>query len=312
MKKIVFGVDIGGTTIKMGVFSVEGTLIDKWEISTRTMEQGKYIFTDIADSISSKMAALGYTKEDCAGVGVGAPGPVDGKGIIHGAVNLGWGELNIADTLGELVDMPVKAGNDANVAALGELWKGGGQGYTDMVAVTLGTGVGGGVIVESKLVAGAIGAGGEIGHLHVEDAERDVCSCGKTGCLEQYASATGIVRLAKKRLAEDNMASMLRDSEISAKSIWDAVKAGDALAIEVAEKFGYYLGKGLANIAAVVNPQAFVVGGGVSKAGEILFTYVRPQFEKMAFYGCRNVDFKLALLSNDAGIYGAAKLIIEQ
>ncbi len=312
MEKIVFGVDIGGTTVKMGVFSVEGTLIDKWEIPTRTMEQGKYIFTDVADSILSKMTALGYTKEDCAGVGVGAPGPVDRDGIVHGASNLGWGELNIIEAFHKLTDMPVKAGNDANVAALGELWKGGGKGYTDIVAVTLGTGVGGGIIINSKLVAGAVGGAGEIGHIQVEDAETDFCTCGKRGCLEQYASATGIVRLTKKRLAEDNMASMLRDSEISAKSIWDAVKAGDALAIEVAEKFGYYLGKGLSSIAAVVNPQAFVVGGGVSKAGEILFKYVEPEFKKMVFPPCKNVDFKLATLSNDAGIYGAAKLIIEQ
>lgn len=313
MKKIVFGVDIGGTTIKMGVFSTEGTLIEKWEIPTRKMEQGKYIFPDIADSILSKISALGYTKEDCAGVGVGAPGPVDAKGVIHGAVNLGWGELNIADTLGALIDMPVKAANDGNAAALGEMWKGGGQGYKDIVAVTLGTGIGGGVIIDGKLVAGSVGAGGEIGHIPVEENETEVCGCGKTGCAEQYGSATGVVRLAKRRLAQDDTPSALRNTNnLSAKMVWDAVKAGDKLAIEVAEKFGFYVGRLLACIACVVNPEAFVIGGGVSKAGEVLFEYIRPEFDQKVFPRAKNAEFKLAKLGNDAGIYGAAKLVIEE
>ena len=181
-----------------------------------------------------------------------------------------------------------------------------------MVAVTLGTGVGGGVIVEGKLVAGFEGAGGEIGHIHVEDDEQDYCGCGCQGCLEQYASATGIVRLAKMRLARNEKESILRHGELSARSIWDAVKAGDAVAIEVAEKFGDYLGKGLSTIAAVVKPEAFVIGGGVSKAGEIIFEYVRPYFDKYAFAGSDEVTFALAQLGNDAGIYGAAKLVIEE
>jgi len=313
MSKIVFGVDIGGTTVKLGVFKVDGTLIEKWEIPTRTAEGGKYIFTDISDSILQKLASLGVAKEDCAGVGVGAPGPVDSKGVIHGAVNLGWGELNLAETFSKLLGMPVKAGNDANVAALGEYWKGGGQGCSNMVAVTLGTGVGGGIIIEGKLLAGASGAGGEIGHIPVEENESETCGCGKTGCAEQYASATGVVRLAKRRLALDNTPSTLRNvNKLSAKMVWDAVKAGDQVAIEVAKQFGYYLGKTLATIAAVTNPQAFVIGGGVSKAGEVLFEYIRPEFEKRAFKPCRDVDFCLATLGNDAGIYGAAKLMLEE
>lgn len=313
MSKIVFGVDIGGTTVKLGAFKVDGTLIEKWEIPTRTMEQGKYIFPDIADSILRKLSALGYDKKDCAGIGVGAPGPVDSKGIIHGAVNLGWGELNITETLGKLVDMPVKAANDANVAALGEMWQGGGQGYTDVVAVTLGTGIGGGVIIGGNLLVGSTGAGGEIGHIPVEENETETCGCGKKGCAEQYGSATGVVRLAKRRMALDNKPSILRNvNKLSAKIVWDAVKAGDELAIEVAKQFGYYLGKMLASIAAVTNPQVFVIGGGVSKAGEVIFEYVRPEFDRLAFKGSRNVAFKLATLGNDAGIYGAAKLIMEQ
>lgn len=312
MSKIVFGVDIGGTTVKMGVFTAEGTLLENWEIPTRKEEGGKYILVDVADSIHAKIGQLGYTKEDVVGVGVGAPGPVDANGVINKAVNLGWSRMSIVDTLSPLVQLPVKAANDANVASLGEMWKGGGRGVANMVAVTLGTGVGGGVIVEGKLVAGSVGAGGEIGHIHVEDDETDVCGCGNTGCLEQYGSATGVVRLAKRRLAKDDAPSMLREGEISAKAVWDAVKAGDAVAMEVAEKFGYYLGKGLAMIAAIVNPEVFVIGGGVSKAGDILFEYIRPYFDKYAFPGCKNARLVLAELGNDAGIYGAAKLVIEE
>lgn len=312
MSKIVFGADIGGTTVKLGVFTLDGVLMENWEIPTRREENGKYILPDVAESILDKINSLGYSKEDVIGVGVGVPGPVDAQGNINMAVNLGWGRFNIAEVLEPLVGVPVKAGNDANVAALGEMWKGGGRGFRNMVAVTLGTGVGGGVIVEGKLVAGFAGAGGEIGHIHVEDEEEECCGCGSKGCVEQYASATGIVRLAKARLAQDDAPSMLRNGELSSKAIWDAVKADDAVAKEVAEKFGFYLGKGLAAVAGVVNPEAFVVGGGVSKAGEILFRYISPYFEKYAFHGCRAVQFKLAELGNDAGIYGAARLVIEK
>ena len=311
MSKIVFGVDIGGTTVKLGVFQVDGTLLEKWEIPTRTTEGGKHIFTDIADSILKKMAALGYTKEDCVGVGVGAPGPVDADGVIYGAVNLGWGEVNLVQKFSALLGMPVRAANDGNAAALGEMWQGGGQGYTDIVAVTLGTGIGGGVIIGGKLVTGSNGAGGEIGHIPVEEEETDTCGCGKKGCAEQYGSATGVVRLAKRRLALDSTPSVLRKTDrLSAKMVWDAVKQGDEVAIQVAKQFGYYVGKMMATIACVTNPQAFVVGGGVSKAGDVLFAYIRPEFERLVFKGCKDIDFKLAKLGNDAGIYGAAKLVL--
>lgn len=310
MNKIVFGVDIGGTAVKLGVFTYEGTLIEKWDIPTRKEDKGKFILSDVANSIRKKINQMGYDKEDVIGVGVGAPGPVDAMGTIRFAGNLGWGTFNIPEVLSGLVGLPVKAGNDANVAALGEMWKGGGQGFSNMVAVTLGTGVGGGIIVDGSLVAGLAGAGGEIGHINVEEHEKYTCGCGSKGCLEQYASATGVVRLAKRRLAEDEKPSMLRAGVLSAKRVWNAVKAGDEVAIEIAEQFGYYLGKGLANIAVTVNPEAFVIGGGVSRAGEILFEYIRPQFNRFTFSGCRDVQFRLATLGNDAGIYGAAKLII--
>lgn len=312
MAKYVFGVDIGGTTVKLGLFDVGGIMLDKWEIPTRTENGGVNILPDIADSVRDKMAEKSIIKEDVAGVGVGAPGPVDGAGIIHKAVNLGWGEMNLKKELSALLDgMRVEGGNDANVAALGEMWKGGGQGFQNLVAVTLGTGVGGGIIINGRILTGATGSGGEIGHIHVEDHETDACGCGNFGCLEEYASATGIVRLANRKLQSSDKDSVLRQGEVSAKTVFDAVKAKDELAMEIAEQFGDYLGKGLAVIAGVVNPEIFVIGGGVSKAGEVLFEYIQPSFDKTVFHGCRNTKFALATLGNDAGIYGAAKMVLD-
>ncbi len=307
----IFGVDLGGTTVKIGYFNTDGEVVEKWEIPTRKENSGEKILPDIADSIKNKMNEKGMKKEDIKGVGIGVPGPVDGKGTIYKAVNLGWGVMSIKSILSDLLDgINVEAGNDANVAALGEMWKGGGQGYSNMVAVTLGTGVGGGIIIDSKILAGSTGAGGEIGHIHVEDKEEEFCGCGNKGCLEQYASATGITRLAVRRLAKDNKDSILRGKELNAKLVWDAVKQGDAVAEEIAVLFGEYLGKGLAAVACTVNPEVFVIGGGVSKAGEILLKYVEEPYKKYAFIGSREASFKLATLGNDAGIYGAAKLIL--
>ena len=313
MSKYAFGVDVGGTSVKLGLFGAEGELLDKWEIPTVTENQGAAILPDIAKSILDKMEEKSLGEEDVAGIGIGVPGPVDRNGLLVGrAVNMGWDSLDIPKALQAYIKVPVKAANDANIAAFGELWQGGGRGYENMVAVTLGTGVGGGIIVDGRLLAGATGAGGEIGHLHLQDGEAESCNCRNKGCLEQYASATGIVRLAKRRLAEDEKPSTLRQGEITAKAVFDAVKAGDGVAIEIAERFGDYLGKGLAIVSAVVNPEVFVIGGGVSKAGEILLTFVEPCFQKYAFPQCRGAKFVLARLGNDAGIYGAAALVLRQ
>lgn len=312
MKRYAIGVDIGGTTVKLGLFDREGRALEKWEIPTVKAEQGSHILPDIAASIKDRLKASNIELSDIQGVGVGAPGPVDAEGTIYKAVNLGWGVFNIPAVLGSLLDLPVKAANDANVAAYGEMWQGGGKGHANMVAVTLGTGVGGGIIVGGSILTGATGAGGEIGHIHIEDNEQESCGCQNHGCLEQYASATGVVRLATRRLSKDQEPSVLRGGELSAKAVWDAVKAGDRVAIEIAQTFGEYLGKGLAAVAAVANPEVFVIGGGVSKAGDILFDYIRPAYEKYVFHGCRNAEFVLATLGNDAGIYGAAGLILQE
>lgn len=310
MKKYCFGVDVGGTTVKMGLFNVDGEVLDKWEIKTRTENGGEAILPDIADAIHKKLGEKDISKEEVVGIGIGIPGPINEAGVVPHTANLGWGYKEVSKEMTELTGLLCKGGNDANVAALGEMWKGGAAGYENVVMVTLGTGVGGGIIIGGKILTGSNGAGGEIGHLHVDDNIPGHCGCGNQGCLEQVASATGIVNLAKTALENGDEPSVLRDGEVSAKAVFDAVKAGDRLAMDVAEVFGKYLGTALANIAAVTDPQAIVIGGGVSKAGPVLFNYVEKYYQKYCFQSCRNVKFALATLGNDAGIYGSAKLVL--
>lgn len=310
MKKYCFGIDVGGTTVKMGLFTTEGELLDKWEIPTRKEDGGAYILNDVAASVEAKLAEKNIEKEDVAGAGIGVPGPTLDTGYVSICVNLGWKDKNPANELSELLSIPVKAGNDANVAALGEMWKGGGEGYLDVVLLTLGTGVGGGIIIDGHAVVGAHGSGGEIGHITVRDDETEACGCGRKGCLEQYASATGLVRLAKRYFEKNTKNSILTGKEITAKEVFDAAKAGDAAALEITEEFGAYLGQALVNLAATVDPAVFVIGGGVSKAGDILLETVRKYFYDHAFYGNQKTKITLATLGNDAGIYGAAKQVL--
>ena len=312
MKKYGFGVDIGGTTIKMGFFETDGKLLDKWEIKTNTENKGENILSDIAKAVDNKLAQEGISKDDVQGIGVGVPGPVNSKGVVNRCVNLGWGVLDIAAELSSLTSLEVKAGNDANVAALGEMWKGGAEGSSDVIMVTLGTGVGGGIIVDGKIVAGSNGAGGEIGHITVNKDEIEACNCGQYGCLEQYASATGIVRMAKRKLAKTDDATTLRNTEdLSAKLIFDAAKAGDAVAMGLVDELGEILGSALSNIACVSNPEVIVIGGGVSKAGDILIDTIKKHFVESCFHVCRDTRFELASLGNDAGIYGCMKLMLD-
>lgn len=311
MKQYGFGVDIGGTTIKLGLFRTDGKLLDKWEIPTRRENNGAGVLPDVAEAIRAKQEERGIDDSEIQGVGVGVPGPVTPDGIVCKCVNLGWGIFDVEKTLSDLIGYPVRAGNDANVAALGEMWQGAGVGTKNMVMVTLGTGVGGGVIVDGHVVAGATGAGGEIGHMSMNDGEELVCGCGKRGCLEQYASATGVVLLTKRALAASDEPSSLRDlKDVTAKDTFDAAKAGDALAHAVVEQFGEILGKGLSKVACVVNPEVFVIGGGVSKAGTIITDVVEKYFMSNTFHACFDTKFKLAELGNDAGIYGCMRMIL--
>ena len=312
--KYCFGIDIGGTTVKMGLFQEDGELLDKWEIKTRTENQGEAILPDIAQAVKAKMAEKKLVKEQIIGLGMGLPAPVTEDGIVQNTANLGWGYKEVTRELEELLDgMKVIPGNDANVAALGEMWKGGGKGHKNVIMVTLGTGVGGGCIVDGKIVTGAHGAGGEVGHACVDPEEEAVCNCGNHGCLEQMTSATGIVRLAKKYLASHDTPSSLRErgESISAKAVFDALKEGDAAAEAIVQEFSEYLGRALAVFACVVDPEVIVVGGGVSKAGQILIDGVAKYYREAAFIACKDTPIVLASLGNDAGIYGAAKMLID-
>ena len=311
MKKYGFGVDVGGTTIKMGFFETDGKLLDKWEIKTNTANGGEEILSDIAKGIDNKLAQEGISKDEVQGVGVGVPGPVRSGGVVNRCVNLGWGVKDVAEELGALTGLTVKVGNDANVAALGELWQGGAKGCTDAVMVTLGTGVGGGVIVDGKIVAGFHGAGGEIGHITVNPDEIEACNCGQYGCLEQYASATGIVRMAKRKLAKTDDETVLRKYEpLTAKDIFDEAKNGDEIAKELVNELGLILGSALSNLAVVANPEVIVIGGGVSKAGTLLIDTVQEHFRENAFYALKDTRFELATLGNDAGIYGCMAMLL--
>ena len=311
MSKYLFGIDLGGTTAKIGLISEEGRLFEKWEIPTRIEDFGKNILPDLAAAIEKGISENGLTKDDILGVGLAVPGAVMNESDVAVCVNLnGWGGCNIAEQFSSMIGIPVKAANDANAAALGELWQGGGKGSHNMVLVTLGTGVGGGIIIDGKLLVGAHGAGGEIGHLklypHLPDNE--ICGCGKSGCSEQFASATGVVRLAKEMGMTD------ADSKfgfLTSKDVFDKAKDGEELALSVVHVFADELGRTLANVSAVVDPEVFVIGGGVAKAGDFLLDLVQDAFGRYAFPPCEGTAFRLAELGNDAGFYGAAKLFID-
>ena len=312
MNQKCIGIDIGGTTVKLGIFTTEGELLKKWEVFTRTDEGGKYILGDIADSIKEKSAEWDMPLSDFIGAGMGLPGPVEADGHIPFCVNLGWKEGNPQEELQALLGIPVKSGNDANVAALGEMWQGGGRGYKDMVMVTLGTGVGGGIIINGKAVHGFTGSAGEIGHMVLNRNETAICGCGKSGCVEQYCSATGIIRLTKQALAESDAPSPLRSMEkFMAKDVFDAAQQGDTIAQGVLDQVFEYMGEFIANICCVVNPEVIVFGGGVSRAGQPILDGVRKSFKKWGYHACQDTQFKLATLGNDAGAYGAFKLVAE-
>lgn len=306
-----FGIDVGGTTVKCGLFKTDGVLVEKWEIPTRTENNGSEIVPDVAKTIEEKLAEKNISKEEVDGIGIGVPGPVNAEGDVIAAVNLFWGYKKLSKELNELTGLAVKVGNDANVAALGEAWKGAAAGAKNVILVTLGTGVGGGIIVDGKIVAGHHGAGGEIGHANVMHDETETCNCGNKGCLEQYTSATGIVRLAKQALASSEEPSVLREEkELSAKAVLDGYKSGDALSVRVMDKVGEILGGALAMFTAVVDPETIVIGGGVSKAGQPLVDCIASHYKKYAFSACRETPIVIANLGNDAGIYGAAKMVL--
>ena len=313
MTKYIYGIDIGGTTVKMGLFDEKGDMLEKWEIVTRKENNGENILPDIVKSIKEKNTEKSIETDDILGIGMGVPGPITEDGRVLKCANLGWGIFSVADEMSKLTGVEkVKVGNDANVAALGEQWRGGGRGFDNIVMVTLGTGVGGGIIMDGKILTGENGAAGEIGHITVNPKETLTCGC--KGCLEQYSSATGVIRMAKERLEASDKPSELRKfaaDEIGGKEVFDAYKAGDELAAEAVNEFAIYLGMGLGNVASVVDTQAFVIGGGLSKNGPVVIDIVKEQYKKNVMFALKNTEFRLAELGNDAGMYGAVRMVLQ-
>lgn len=312
MEQYGFGVDIGGTSCKIGLFSLEGELIEKWEIRTSKENRGADILEHVAEAVTQKMDERGILAENVLGIGLDVPGPVAKNGVVSQCVNLGWENYPAAELLSARMNMKVRICNDANAAALGELWRGGGMGSTDMVMVTLGTGVGGAVIIDGKVLAGVHGIAGEIGHITICPEETSPCACGKYGCVEQYASATGLVRVARRFLEKRQAHTVLQDGpELSAKMILDAAKRGDAVALDAVEVLGRTLGNALAAVSGTVDPEVFVIGGGVSKAGEILLDITKKYYVPQVLPAAKGTKFALATLGNDAGMYGCMKMLLE-
>ncbi len=311
--KYVAGVDIGGTTVKLGIFNLDGKLLNQWNIVTDKDYTAEKLLLSIEDSIKLFMQDRSMNINDLQAVGMGVPGSVDETGIVTYAPNIRWRMFDAAGFLSEKLNIPVAVQNDANVAAFAELKCGSGIGKSSICLLTLGTGVGGGIVLNNKIITGFSGCGGEIGHITVNPHEKTACGCGRYGCLEQYASATGIARLASDFMSEsDGQSALFSYENVTAKEVFDCVKSGDKLAVDIAEKFGDILGRALSNIACLFNPQIFVIGGGVSKAGDIVIHYIQKYFNKYAYSDCVNTEFSIASLGNDAGIYGGAYLALSQ
>ena len=312
MQKYIVGVDIGGTTIKLAIFPVGERAIHTWEIKTTDREHITEIWHDIAEAIKAKFAELGYELTQLAAVGMDLPGPICDNGYLPWCVNLGMGACYPAKELSDALDgIPVAASNDANAAALGEVYYGAAKGADNAALFTLGTGVGGGIIVGGKIVAGNRGVGGEVGHFVVNPEETEYCNCGNRGCLEQYTSATGMVRVAKRLMAKGQLKSKLYDlpeEDLSAKAICDKAREGDELGLEVIDIYSRYLAIAASHIALTIDPDVIIIGGGVSRAGKILIDKVEEYFTEYTHIAEKKAKFVIAELGNDAGTYGSAAL----
>ncbi|HGD4889586.1 TPA: ROK family glucokinase [Streptococcus agalactiae] len=320
MSKKLLGIDLGGTTIKFGILTLEGEVQEKWAIETNTLENGRHIVSDIVESLKHRLSLYGLTKDDFLGIGMGSPGAVDRTSkTVTGAFNLNWADTQeVGSVIEKEVGIPFFIDNDANVAALGERWVGAGANNPDVVFVTLGTGVGGGVIADGNLIHGVAGAGGEIGHMIVDPENGFTCTCGNKGCLETVASATGVVRVARQLAEQYEGSSAIKavidnGDTVTSKDIFIAAEDGDKFANSVVERVSRYLGLAAANISNILNPDSVVIGGGVSAAGEFLRSRVEKYFVTFAFPQVKkSTKIKIAELGNDAGIIGAASLANQQ
>ena len=312
LEKFCFGVDIGAGTIKFGLFTDKGTLKDRWEIKTRTQDSGAYILDDIADSIKEKIRQEGLMWQQIVGVGVGVPGPVRRNGIVLQCVNLGWKDVDVVSVLSNKLKLPVKVANDANTAALGEMWRGGAQGYKTVVLIELGTAIGGSIIWNGQIVYGHNGAAGEFGHMPLLHDETKPCACGKVGCLEQGASATGVARYAKQLLREnmDTPSAMRKIVPLTSKGVFECYAKGDELATKAVERCTDAVGHAMAHIGCIIDPQIFLISGGMANAGDLLIDRIREVYQKEVYSAAQDTIIARAKLGDNAGIYGAARMML--
>lgn len=314
MENIIIGIDIGGTTAKIGLLKATGDILEKWEIPTVTENKGKLIINHVCQSIERKLREFNYKKDNVLGIGIGVPGFIDAEnGFVYEAVNIGWENINITKKVEEKLKLPTFLENDANVAVLGENWLGAGNQDKDILAVTLGTGVGGGIIASGKVLNGSNGTAGEIGHMTV-DIDGPLCNCGRKGCLETYVSATGMVRQAMEMISKhptSNLAKRYKANEcITTQDIFELLEENDPISQQIINFTTDVLGKELANVATILNPSKILIGGGVSKAGDQLMIPLKTAFKKYSLPRIHeSCEFKVAQLGNDAGIIGASYLV---
>lgn len=311
-EQVYIGIDLGGTSVKIGICNHDGHLLYKYEGPTEVDKGTEQIIDNIEQYVKKFTSESGYTWDQIAGIGMGVAGFLDiPRGFVKLSANLGLKNVPLKEILEQRFDKEVVVNNDANVAALGEAWSGAGKGIKNVVCFTLGTGVGGGVIINGQIYEG-LGVAGEVGHLSVvPDLEAIQCGCGQVGCLETVSSATGIIRMARDAVARGELAVLSELDSIMAKDVFDAAKNGDESAKRIIQRAAFYLGKSMAMVAIILNPQRFVIGGGVSKAGDILFDPIREAFARYTPEATRDdVDIVPAVLGNDAGIIGAAGLLL--
>ncbi len=325
MKKYVLGIDVGGTTVKCGLLGIEGFLIEGFQVPTDKSDGGIRLFDNVAEAMDECLRRRGISRDEILGAGIGVPGPVVDDRTVVRCVNIGLGRTDIAELFGKYFpEFPAVVINDANAAALGEYWKGSGRDFKNLLFITLGTGVGGGAIIDGEVLTGAHGNGMEIGHMTVNPSETVSCNCGRKGCLEQYSSATGLVRIAAEMLKGSGRTSILRtpfemaestdgsaESPFSARAVFDAAKSGDGLAEDAVLEMCRYLSIGIGTAATILDPDAVIIGGGVAKAGPYLMEHLEANLDQYIFGG-RQFTLRLAELGNDAGMYGAAKLAVDR
>lgn len=308
----VLGIDVGGTSIKAGLFDTAGKLLDIAKIKTTELVNEE-AFRIVTTGLDKLLEASSLSAKDVVAVGLDVPGPVDSQGHVGVLANISLDVEGFKAALTKHFAGAVLAFiNDANAAALGEVWQGGAKDVKNCVMVTLGTGVGGGVIVDGKLVAGSFGAAGEIGHMNMEPDETELCGCGKKGCLEQYASAKGLVKLYNQACREAGQEPRKIEHATDTISVFAALEDGDVCAEQAVDKMCAYLGRALSLISVIVDPELVLVGGGVAGAWNVIGPKITAAFRERCFPASAAMRISAATLGNEAGMYGAAYCALQE